>query len=183
MQSAALVLPLFAALALACRSAPESTGGKDPPVKTGTADNRTTPPAADTAKPDPCSAAALGLGDAVALELWNPPPGCSPRGNGKAILRSDDELTPRLECSAGMNHLVDFTRHALLVIGYTMSPASAGISAFDDGKVITLVSRQRNQCTGGPMPMPMNAAVWFQLSAGAERTFADRICTVESQCD
>lgn len=183
MPKLALVVPLFAALA-ACRSAPESVVSKDPPGKAGTSGVTTPPtPTPDVAaKPDPCGAAALGLGQAAALEPWNPPPGCSPRGDGNAILRSDDELAPRLECSAGLNHLVDFTRHALLAVGYTLSPAGVGVGAFDDGKVITLVSRQRSPCPGDPMPMPMNTTAWFQLPAGAERTFSDKVCTVESTC-
>ena len=94
----------------------------------------------------------------------------------------DDELTPRLECTAGLNHLVDFTRHALLVIGHPLSPAGAGVLAFDDGKVITVVSRQRSSCSGDPRPMPMNTTAWFLLPAGAERTFAARTCNLASQC-
>ena len=176
-----LVVPLLAVLA-ACGSAPESATTKDPSGKTGTAAVKTTPDTPDAAKPDPCGATALGLGQAVALELWSPPPGCSPRGTGQAILRSDAELGPRIECTAGQNQLVDWTRHALLAVGYTLSPAGAGVAAFDDGKVITLVSRQRNPCPGDPMPMPMNTTAWFQLPAGGERSFADKVCTIDSTC-
>ncbi len=179
MRPCVLVMPIFTVLA-ACGSAPESATSKDPSDRTGTAAVKTTP---DRPEADPCGATALGLGQAVALEPWSPPPGCSPRGDGKAILRSDAELTPRLECTAGMNHLVDWTQHALLAVGYTLSPAGAGLGAFDDGKVITLVSRQRNPCPGGPMPMPMNTTAWFRLPAGGERSFADKVCTVESDCE
>lgn len=171
-----VVVPLFTALA--CGSAPESTVSKDPPPRS--ADTKLPPEPAQ--KPDPCGAAALGLGQATALALWTPPPGCSPRGNGKSILRSDADLAPRLDCSAGQHHRVDFTKHALLVVDYTLSPAGAGLGALDDGRVITLVSRQRNPCPGGPMPMPMNTTAWFLLPAGGERGFADTTCTVESQC-
>lgn len=188
MQKFVLVVPVFAALACSCRGGtPESTASKDPPTGTTVAETRATPPPTppvpDAAvKPDPCGAAALGLGSAVALPLWTPPPGCSPRGDGTKILRSDDELTPRLECTAGLNHLVDFTKQALLSVGHTLSPAGAGMLAFDDGKVVTLVSRQRNPCPGDPMPMPMNTTAWYLLPVGAERTFADKICTLDSQC-
>lgn len=187
MRTKVLVVPLFAALA-ACGSAPESATSKDPSGAAGAAAATTTPPPpdaagkADAAKPDPCGAAALGLGQAVALEPWNPPPGCSPRGDGKAILRGDAELTPRLECTAGMNQIVDWTRHALLAVGYTLSPAGAGLGALDDGRVITLVTRQRSPCPGDPRPMPMNTTAWFRLPAGAERSFAERTCSVESVC-
>lgn len=184
MQQFILLVPVFAALASSCSGAAESTASKDPKAGTAVADTttRTPPPAPDAAKPDPCGAAALGLGTAPKLELWTPPPGCSPRGEGTTILHSDDELTPRLECTAGLNHLVDFTKQALLVVGHTLSPAGAGVLAFDDGKVVTLVSRQRSSCPGDPMPMPMNATAWFLLPAGAERTFAAKTCTLDPQC-
>lgn len=183
MRSLCLVVPLFAELA--CGSAPEPLVHQDPPPRVSTADTTTPepPPTPEaTVRPDPCGAAALGLGQANALAPWTPPPGCSPRGHGRSILRSDAELAPRLECSAGHNHLVDFTRHALLAVDYTLSPAGAGLGALDDGHVITLVSRQRNPCPGGPMPMPMNTTAWFLLPAGGERSFADATCTVESRC-
>jgi hypothetical protein len=185
-----LAAPVLAAL-VSCGSAPEPTTRKDPATPLA-ADGKATPPtgepvtpepATDPAGSDPCGAAALGLGPAAALAPWTPPPGCSPRGAGQAILRSDDELAPRLECTAGMNHLVDFTRHALLVVGYTLSPAGAGVGAFDDGKIITLVTRQRTPCPGDPMPMPMNTAAWYLLPVGAERSFADKTCTIASKCN
>lgn len=176
------LVPLFAVLACSGRGAPESTiASKDAPM-TEVADGKTPPPPDVSAKPDPCGAAALGLGEARALEPWTPPPGCSPRGDGTVILRSDDELTPRLECTAGLNHLVDFTRYALLSVGHTLSPAGAGVVALDDGKVVTRVTRQRDPCPGDPLPMPMNTTAWFLLPAGAERTFADRTCTIASTC-
>lgn len=181
MPKLALVVPVFAALACSGRGAPESTtASKDGPGKTEAAGGKAQPDA--SGKPDPCGAAALGLGEARPLEPWRPPPGCSPRGDGTQILRSDDELTPRLECTAGLNHLVDFTKHALLSVGYSLSPAGAGMGALDDGKVVTRVMRQRNSCPGEPMPMPMNTTAWFLLPAGAERTFADKVCTIESTC-
>lgn len=180
-----LAAPVLAAL-VSCGSAPESATSKDPATPRA-ADGKATPPTGEPATapapPDPCGAAALGLGPAAALAPWTPPPGCSPRGDGQAILRSDAELAPRLECTAGMNHLVDFTRNALLVVGYTLSPAGAGLGAFDDGKVITLVTRQRNPCPGEPMPMPMNTAAWYLLPVGAERSFADKTCTIASKCN
>lgn len=184
MQKPLLALPLLAAFACA---APESATTRTPPPKVETADGKTPPPTdptskSDATKSDPCGPAALGLADAKPLEPWTPPPGCSPRGDGTNILRSDDELTPRLECTAGLNHLVDFSKHALLAVGYSLSPAGAGMGALDDGKVVTRVARQRSPCPGDPMPMPMNTTAWFLLPVGAERTFADKTCTVESTC-
>lgn len=179
MQKPLLALPLLAAFACA---APESTTTRTPPPKVETADGKTPPPTDPTSKSDPCGPAALGLADARPLEPWTPPPGCSPRGDGTKILRSDDELAPRLECTAGLNHLVDFSKHALLAVGYSLSPAGVGMGALDDGKVVTRVARQRSPCPGDPMPMPMNTTAWFLLPVGAERTFADKTCTVESTC-
>ena len=184
MHRSVLVAPLLAALACSGRGAPESTVRTDPPPRAAVPDGETVPPptAGPADRPDPCGAAALGLGAARPLEPWVPPPGCSPRGDGTAILRSDTELAPRLECTAGMNHLVDFTKYALLAVGHTLSPAGAGVGALDDGKVVTRVSRQRSPCPGDPMPMPMNMTAWFLLPVGAERTFADRTCTLDSSC-
>jgi hypothetical protein len=133
-------------------------------------------------KPDPCGAAALGLKDATPLALWTPPAGCSPRapGGGNDIVRSADELQQRFGCAAAD---VDFTKHSLLAVTHTLSPAGAGISGFDDGKVVTLATRQRFPCgPGGPMPMPMQVTAWFLLPAGGERTFAATTCTLASDC-
>jgi hypothetical protein len=188
MQKLLLAAPALLAFASSACAAPESATSKNPPPKVESADSKTPPPTDATtktdgaSKSDPCSPAALGLPDAKPLELWTPPPGCSPRGDGTNILRSDDELTPRLECTAGLNHLVDFTKYALLAVGYTLSPAGAGVSALDDGKVVTRVTRQRSPCPGDPMPMPMNTTAWFLLPVGAERTFADKTCTIEPTC-
>ena len=73
-------------------------------------------------------------------------------------------------------------QQALVAAAYTLSPAGVGLGAFDDGKTVTLVSRQRSPCPGDPMPMPMNSTAWFVLPTGGERTFGAAACTVESTC-
>lgn len=139
--------------------------------------------APEPAKPDPCGAAALGLAAATPLAPWTPPAGCSPRapGGGNDVVRGADELQRRFGCAAAD---VDFHRHSLLAVTHTLSPAGAGISAFDDGEVVTLATRQRSPCgPGGPMPMPMQTTAWFLLPAGGERTFAPTTCTLASECE
>lgn len=182
------LVAMFAAIEPSCRGGAEAGGEAEARGKVATPEvvEPTTPPPAKAdavSKPDPCGAAALGLGQAVALARWTPPPtGCTPQGSGTAIVRSGAELATRLECAAGTVAAIDFSQHALLSHGYSISPAGAGLVVFDDGKVVTLVTRQRDPCPGAPMPMPMNATAWFLLPAGAERTFANTICTIDSQC-
>lgn len=165
MRELALLGTTLVMLTPSCRGEPEST---------------VEPPAADTA--DPCSATALGLGAAAPLSPWKPPTGCTSRSSGTGLVRSDAELAARIACAAGSSAGVDFTKTALLATTYTLSPAGVGLSAFDDGKVVTLVSRQRNSCPGEPMPMPMSMTAWFSLPAGGERSFANSVCTVPTKC-
>jgi hypothetical protein len=179
-----LVLVVLCSAAAACRPEPAGDGK---PVTPETADTRAPdsvkPPTDAPAKPDPCGAAALGLGAARALDPWTLPSGCTPTGSsGKTIARSDAELAAIVQCPAGVATGVDFSKQAVLAIGYTLSPAGVGLGAFDDGKLVTLVSRQRSPCPDDPRPMPMNTTAWFVLPGGGERTFADTICTVESTC-
>lgn len=131
---------------------------------------------------DPCGAAALGLAAATALAPWTPPAGCTPRGQGTAIVRTAAELDGRLACAGGASHGFDLASQGLVAVAYTMSPASVGLIAYDDGKTVTLVSRQRSPCPDDPLPMPMQGAAWFVLPTGGERTLADAVCTVESTC-
>lgn len=168
---------------LACRPEPAGDGKPSTPEAPDdeTSVDKSTPPP-DATKPDPCGAAALGLGAARALDPWTLPSGCTPTGaSGKAIARSDAELAALVQCPAGAG--VDFAAQAVLAVGYTLSPAGVGLGAFDDGNVVTLVSRQRNPCPNDPQPMPMNTTAWFVLPGGGERTFADKVCTVASTCD
>lgn len=177
MMRAILLVSVFAAVDPSCRGdegkTPDGGEAKTPPITGGKAEPAST---------NPCDAAALGLGAAAALELWTPPTGCSPRVNDRQFARSAEELAPLLVCEGGAAAGVDFAKQALLGIEYTLSPAGAGLGAFDDGKVITVVTRQREPCAGGPMPMPMQATTWFLLPAGGERTFAEKTCTIPSKC-
>src|SRR5690606_6529134 len=113
------------------------------------------------AKADPCSAAALGLGQASPLNSWQPPAGCTPRDAGTGTVRGEAELAERLECPAGTAAGVDFSRHALLSVSHTLSPAEVGLIAFDDGATITLVTRQRSPCPDDPRPTPRHTIEWF----------------------
>lgn len=161
----------------ATREAPPTTDGKAGEVgKAGDVGA-----VADAGKQDPCGAAALGLKGAAALTAWTLPSGCTPRGSsGNTIAKNEAELRPLVECGGGSG--VDFNKQAVLAVGYSLSPAGVGMAAFDDGKVVTLAMKQRSPCKDDPMPMPMNTTAWFLLPAGGERTFANTVCTVESDC-
>lgn len=180
---ALLLVSVLSAIAPSCRGGQEQAGDGKPPAKAETpeATRTTEPPAVD--KPDPCGPAALGLAAARPLAPWTLPAGCTPTGGpGKQLIRSDAELRAALTCPDGVAPGVDLTKDALLVVGYTLSPAGVGLGALDDGKLVTLVSRQRNPCPNDPMPMPMNTTAWFVVPGGGERTFADKVCTVDSTC-
>ena len=185
MREIVLVLAVFTTQGPSCSSAPETTDkgpetATPPPRTDGKTDagGKTDP----NTRPDPCAAAALGLTGSAPLAPWTIPSGCTPRGAaGEHIARSEAALAERLECT-GTTPGIDFTKTAILSVGYTLSPAGAGLGAFDDGKVVTLVSRQRNPCPGDPMPMPMNTMAWFSLPADGERSFANTTCVVDSKC-
>lgn len=155
-------------------------GKPDAAVKQGPANKQGPPAEQGPPAVDPCGAAALGLANAAALALWHPPPGCTPHTAGTKLVRSEAELKPLLECT-GTSAGIDFSRHALLSIEHTLSPAGAGLLAFDDGKAITLVTRQRSPCPDDPRPMPMNTDVHFLAPAG-ERTIATKVCTLAPNC-
>ncbi|MBL9106756.1 MAG: hypothetical protein JNL82_37930 [Myxococcales bacterium] len=186
MRELVLLIAAFASLD-GCRGG-DKADSKDPPVRDGKpvdgepVDARPTPP---DAAPDPCSATALRLEKAAPLTPWQVPAGCTPGGGGggESFYRSEAELAARVPCPAGTALGVDFSRHAVLAVGYTLSPAGAGLGAFDDGKVITLVSRQQSPCPDAPMPMPMNTTAWFLVPAAGERTFATTACTIPAKCE
>jgi hypothetical protein len=179
------VAMIFAVEPSSCRGGAD---GKDAPVKDGVdapvKDGGVGAPVVKDAgggKPDPCGAEALRLGSARVVAPWKIPAGCTPKGGqGNTIARSEEELKKVLECASGSG--VDFGEQAVLAVGYSLSPAGAGMSAFDDGEVVTLVTRQRSPCPNDPLPMPMNTMAWFLLAGGGERTFAGTNCTIESTC-
>lgn len=181
MRELVLVVSMVAGSQSSCRGGAEpQEAGRDGATKDGAREVAKDAPK-DPAK-DPCGAAALGLGSATALAPWRPPAGCTPRGGETTVLRAAAELEARLECAGGATHGFDFSKQALVAAAYTLSPAGVGLGAFDDGKTVTLVSRQRSPCPGDPMPMPMNSTAWFVLPTGGERTFGAAACTVESTC-
>lgn len=149
---------------------------KAPPVTE--AEVKVVPP--DTTTADPCGAPALGLGTAKALEPWTPPEGCAARGTGTELVRDDAGLAERLQCPSAPAES-DFSRAALLSVAYTLSPAGAGVIAYDDGKTVTVVTRQRNPCADAPMPMPMSVTAWFVVPGG-ERSIATATCTLPPSC-
>ena len=65
----------------------------------------------------------------------------------------------------------------------SFSPAQVGLDALDDGKKLTLVSRQRLPCPKDPRPMPgPDSAFAYTLSSGT-RTFAETSCNIEVKCN
>ena len=54
--------------------------------------------------------------------------------------------------------------------------------AFDDGKTVTLVSRQRKPCPNDPRPMPTPAITSVFLAASGARVFAEASCSFEAKC-
>ncbi len=174
---------VLAMLVTACRGGGE--GGAPPPPPGDAKSTVGDPPVKATEpekKPDPCGAAALGLGAATALPAWTPHDGCTASGHGNELVRDAAGLSERLQCPAGAESAFDFSRGQLLSVAYTLSPAGAGVQVYDDGKALTVVTRQRTPCPGGPMPMPMSVTAWFRVPAG-ERTIGAAICTIESTCN
>lgn len=137
--------------------------------------------AAAAADDAPCSARGLKLGDAKRLTAVAGQ--CTPRHPGDAplVIRDKAALAEKLDCPAGPPP-VDFDRQALIVVSRVLSPATVGIDAFDDGKVVTLVTRARRPCPDDPRPMPTPATYLFVIAAPAARTFAEASCTATSRC-
>lgn len=98
------------------------------------------------------------------------------------FVRSTLELQQLLSCPADNPASVDLAHNALLISARTLSPAGMGTSVYDDGEVLTFVSRSRTTCPEDPLPMPMNVTLAVLLPAGAERTFKEASCTVVSRC-
>ena len=127
---------------------------------------------------DPCSAEGLKLTGAKPAGGWEPPEGCSATGTAQTFVRSEAELARVLACPAGTSTGLDFTRHVVAFVPMMLSPSMAGITAFDDGKTITVVSIFNEprpgepHIAGTPVPNPM----WFLFPAGSARTIADVSC-------
>jgi hypothetical protein len=132
---------------------------------------------------DPCSAAALGLGGAVQLTAWKMPDGCALKDVGASIiLRSEADATAHVVCT-GAPLGNDFAKTALVVNQTTLSPAATGVLAFDDGKLLTWVTRFRTPCPDDPQPMPVPVSLVFPVEANAGREFDDKSCTAPPACN
>ena len=125
-------------------------------------------------KPDTCAVAG-----AKQLPRFDVPAECSVKDVGAPTwLRTDADLAAHMPCS----ELQDLDL-PLLAIERTLSPATVGIDAYDDGKTITWVSRQRNPCPGEPPPMPVPATFVFSAAGlTGDRAFAESTCTVDIKC-
>ncbi|MCA9534268.1 MAG: hypothetical protein KC593_11335 [Myxococcales bacterium] len=117
------------------------------------------------------------------------PAGCAFTQGGTVtaprVLRTAEEVLAALSCPqtdlAALG--IDPTQHDVYVLGYTMSPASAGQSVYDDGQTLTYVSRFRPPCPNDPMPMPMNATVAWLMPKDATRATREASCSLPERCD
>lgn len=176
------LLPRAGALALGllagCGGGTEGTGG-------GSADTT----GAAGGAPLTCTLPELAQARALSPVLI---PGCSFSGGGTVsaptVLRTAEEVAAALRCNgegqpAASTLGVDMNANDVYVVEYTMSPASAGIEAFDDGTRLTVLTRFRPNCPGDPMPMPMNSTVAWLVPKDATRTIAQASCSLPEQCD
>jgi hypothetical protein len=132
-------------------------------------------------KPDPCSADALKL-KAKALAPWKLPERCTARTSARGVLKTKAELDGAFECEKGVSLGVDLAKSALVRVPWMMSPAAAGLIAYDDGTLITLVTKFRQPCPNDPHAMPIGLTNYYLLPAGAARDFAETNCTLPKQC-
>ncbi len=133
-------------------------------------------------KPDPCSADALKL-KAKPLAAWKLPERCTAKGNQRGVLKTKAELDAGFQCEKGVSLGVDPAKFAVVQVPWTMSPAAAGLIAFDDGKAITLVTKFRQPCPNDPHAMPIGLVNWYLLPAGGgDRSFAEATCTMPKSC-
>ena len=140
----------------------------------------------DTPKPgpganDPCSPVALRLPAAAALTPWKPPVGCGTRKViGNVLIKTDAQAAKTFDCP-GTKLGIDFSNTGILVSSRTLSPATVGIDALDDGKTVTLVNRFRRPCAKESRPVPVPMTFMFLITRG-DRRFSDASCTVDAAC-
>ncbi len=136
-------------------------------------------------KPGSCEAVAKQHAKSKKLALYKVPADCTPSGGDREpyAITSDGAARPFVTCKDPKAKLgIDWKQHQLVVTARSASPAEVGIDVYDDGKVVTFVSRQRPSCKNDPRPMPgPNTTFLYQLGAGA-RTFAEGSCNVERTC-
>jgi hypothetical protein len=132
--------------------------------------------------PDPCSAAAMKLGSATKLTPHQLPDACTanvPEGDAR-IVTSIEAAGETFACPGAV--VLDFATTGLAVTRRTLSPATVGVDAYDDGKTVTWVTRFRSPCPNDPHPMPVPATLLYLLPNPGERAFAEANCTVETKC-
>jgi hypothetical protein len=138
------------------------------------------------AKPvDPCSAQALKLGDASPLVEWKPPPGCTSKTHTSVVFRAKAALDAQFDCTKGTALAVDLTKYVLIQISQTMQPAAIGLDAFEDGKVLTLVTRFRTPCPKDRYTMSRSMTAWFlmpRVPSWGDRRLDRASCTIELKC-
>jgi hypothetical protein len=132
---------------------------------------------------DPCSGRALKLGTATPAPVLKLPEGCSVKAGTSPRHLVGDAARAALDCKDPKVKLPDFGKIGLVIETSSWSPAQIGLDAWDDGKVFTIVRKQRSPCKGDPQPMPTPAitSVFFTNDANA-RTFGQAACTVPTSC-
>lgn len=169
-RSAGLILCL---LALAC----DSKSGEPPtPPKTEGRESKS-----DTCMPG-------GLESAQSVEVVRLPSGCRVTAGGPiaapTVAGTAEELASAIECDANSERpTIDFAKHQVMLVEFSMSPAYGGSEVFDDGSKVTFVQRDRSPCPDDPLPMPMQTTLGYLLPQGAQRTFHQASCTLPARCD
>jgi hypothetical protein len=134
-----------------------------------------------------CTADALKLVGARPAPIWKAPEGCTLRPAGAGglpiIVRTEEELQAHLECKGKVASGVAFERESVVLAVRTLSPAGTGTNVFDDGKIVTLVSKQRSPCKNEAPPMPVSYTMAFTIAASpVGRTFTESTCKVSAPC-
>jgi hypothetical protein len=174
---------LLFALTLAC----DSPSAEPPtPPKADSVDSGKSGKKSKTQKSDSCMPG--GLEAAHSVEMVRIPGGCRATSGGSitapSVIRSADELAQALECDANSERpTVDFAKHQLMLVEFSLSPAYGGSEVFDDGSKVSFVQRDRPACPDDPMPMPMPATLAYLLPTGAERSYQQLSCTLPVRCD
>jgi hypothetical protein len=143
-----------------------------------------TPPKLETS--DTCMPG--GLEAAHGVEIVRLPSGCRVTSGGPitapSVVHGVDELAGALACDAGVERpTIDFGKHQLMLVEFSMSPAYGGGEVFDDGSKVTFLQRDRSPCPDDPLPMPMQTTLAYLLPQGAQRSYAQASCTLPARCD
>jgi len=127
-----------------------------------------------------------GLENAREVEPFFPPQGCGFSAGGSTaaplVVHDATELAAAMSCSNAPMPSFDFTSNDLYLVRYTMSPATTGLGARDDGATLSFYSRFRQPCPDDPMPMPMSSTAAFSMPKNATRTYRDTNCTLPLDC-